>query len=93
MHSNGATSIPKGCKKVARGKRSEAPGMFGEEAARPERARELSRSANPLMLASLRDAVLVLDASRGCASLAPGYLPASLRDAKQFSLCIVETVY
>jgi hypothetical protein len=37
-----------GCKRVARGKRSAAPGMVCGEQLRPERARDLSQLTNPV---------------------------------------------
>jgi hypothetical protein len=68
--------------RVARGERSEAPGIRNEEPLRPERAQDFTW-VQRLDLASLPDATALLaDEARGCASLAPGYLPASLRDAR-----------
>jgi len=45
-------------------------------------ARDASRLSNVSDLASFQEAVLFRRDSRGCASLAPGYLLASLRDAR-----------
>ena len=75
-------SIPKGCKKVARGKRSAAPGMLSEEALRPEGARDRFAINQRLGSGVLSGRGSLFAHSRGCASLAPGYLLASLRDAQ-----------
>jgi len=87
-----APGIPKGCEKVARGKRSAAPGMLTKDPRALKRARDLSRLTDIAGPASLQDAIFLRDATRGCASLAPGYLLASLRDAQNGIVGNSETV-
>jgi hypothetical protein len=69
--------IPKGCRKVARGKRSAAPGMFGEEGLHPERARDVLRLTNVLCLASFQGAVRLCSRVPGLRFACP-WLPSSI---------------
>jgi len=76
------SGIPKGCEKVARGKRSAAPGSVAKKDPRPGGTPDQQISVNREGSRALSGARVLRERSRRCASLAPGYLPASLRDAR-----------
>jgi len=84
--------IPKGCKKIARGKRSAAPGSYAKSTASRRDARP-NASVDERSRAHSGRIAFIAGHSRGCASLAPGYPLASLRDARKTYILLVECLY